>query len=102
MIAPQNSAPSIAVPTHFAKVIMASRDKSSGGGKVMSLVKSSGFEEKEWSVGAFVLPNAVIDDRTPLTSFVVPSKYSLFSNLFKIFLSFDDELTFVFFRSRSS
>lgn len=77
MIAPQNSAPSIAVPTHFAKVIMASKDKTLGGG-VMSLVKSSGFEDKEWSVGAFVLPNAVIDDRTPLTSFVVPSKFFFF------------------------
>lgn len=87
MIAPQNSPPTsssitsppipgaadamaetVAVPTHFAKVILSSRPPRASVG---ALVKGSGAD-KEWSVGAFVLPNAVIPDDAPLTSFVVP------------------------------
>ncbi|KAM0747257.1 hypothetical protein T439DRAFT_383400 [Meredithblackwellia eburnea MCA 4105] len=71
MIAPQNSAPTIAVPTHFAKVILSSRPPRSGSS--LALVKSSNNPpEKEWSMGAFVLPNEVIPDETDLRSFVVP------------------------------
>lgn len=50
----------MAVPTHFAKVIYAL--PSSGS----LLSTSSG------SLGAFVLPNALIPDSNPLEEFVVP------------------------------
>jgi len=50
------SPPNIAVPTHFYKVILG--EDGVTGGKV--------------AVGAFVLPNAVISNRTPLTEFEVP------------------------------
>ncbi|KAF5358529.1 hypothetical protein D9756_001756 [Leucocoprinus leucothites] len=53
--------PSVAVPTHFAKVVLASKPSS-------PLTP----EKLEVSTGAFVLPNAVIPDEAPLTSFVVP------------------------------
>ena len=48
--------PNIAVPTHFYKVIFA--EDGSVGGKV--------------ALGAFVLPNARIDNKKPLTDFEVP------------------------------
>lgn len=48
--------PNVAVPTHFYKVILAEDGKE--GGKV--------------AVGAFVMPNAVINNKTPLTEFVAP------------------------------
>ncbi|KAI5780164.1 mitochondrial nuclease [Peziza echinospora] len=50
------SPPNVAVPTHFFKVILG--EDGTTGGKV--------------AVGAFVLPNAVISNRTPLTEFEVP------------------------------
>lgn len=50
------SPPSIAVPTHFYKIIVAEDGKT--GGSV--------------SIGAFVLPNAVISNSTRLTEFEVP------------------------------
>lgn len=53
--------PNVAVPTHFAKVVLASKPSS-------PLTP----EKLEVSTGAFVLPNAVISDEAPLTSFVVP------------------------------
>ncbi|GAA6012749.1 hypothetical protein JCM11491_002549 [Sporobolomyces phaffii] len=71
MIAPQNGPPSIAVPTHFAKVILASRAPSSS----LSLIPSSSSasrDGKEWVQGAFVLPNEPIPDQTRLEGFVVP------------------------------
>jgi endonuclease G, mitochondrial len=55
--------PNIAVPTHFAKVVLAARPSSPSTPQV-----------PEVSTGAFVLPNAVIPDGTPLESFVVPGK----------------------------
>lgn len=48
--------PNIAVPTHFYKVIFA--EDGSVGGQV--------------AIGAFVLPNAIIPNSTPLTEFEVP------------------------------
>ncbi|KDQ13148.1 hypothetical protein BOTBODRAFT_33762 [Botryobasidium botryosum FD-172 SS1] len=48
--------PNVAVPTHFAKVVLGS--KQPGGADV--------------SLGAFVLPNAIIPDEAPLESFAVP------------------------------
>ena len=50
------SPPNVAVPTHFYKVIFAEDGKT--GGQV--------------SLGAFVLPNAKIDNDKPLTDFEVP------------------------------
>ncbi|KAK4053352.1 nuclease [Microbotryomycetes sp. JL221] len=91
MIAPQNAAPtnnpdqkkkltrfpnknSVAVPTHFAKVILTTRAKRSllhpTGGQ-LSQTPSPNLD-KEYSIGAFVLPNEQIADETPLTRFVVP------------------------------
>jgi endonuclease G, mitochondrial len=54
--------PNVAVPTHFAKVVLAARPSSPSTPHV-----------PEVSTGAFVLPNAVISDETPLESFVYPS-----------------------------
>ncbi|GJJ12507.1 hypothetical protein Clacol_006750 [Clathrus columnatus] len=53
--------PNVAVPTHFAKVILASRPASPTTPNIAEL-----------SAGAFVLPNAPIPDETPLTNFTVP------------------------------
>lgn len=53
--------PNVAVPTHFAKVILTSRPESPRTPHI-----------PEISTGAFVLPNASIPDDTPLQSFVVP------------------------------
>lgn len=49
----------LSVPTHFYKVVVA--DASSG---------KHGSQQK--AVGAFVMPNAPIDPKTPLTAFCVP------------------------------
>ncbi|CDO69011.1 hypothetical protein BN946_scf184834.g18 [Trametes cinnabarina] len=53
--------PNISVPTHFAKVVLASRPSS-----------PSRPDVPEISTGAFVLPNAVIPDEAKLESFIVP------------------------------
>ena len=55
--------PNISVPTHFAKVVLASKPSS-----------PSRPDIPEISTGAFVLPNAVIPDEAKLESFVVPSE----------------------------
>lgn len=66
--------PLIAVPTHFAKVLICSRAPSSSS--PLSLVKSAGAgamgDGKEWVQGAFVLPNEAIPDEARLESFSVP------------------------------
>lgn len=49
------------MPTHFAKVVLTSRPSSPSKPDVLEI-----------STGAFVLPNDVIKDDTPLESFVVP------------------------------
>ncbi|KAF9452827.1 hypothetical protein P691DRAFT_803116 [Macrolepiota fuliginosa MF-IS2] len=53
--------PNVSVPTHFAKVVLVSKPSS-----------PSTPDKLEVSTGAFVLPNAVIPDDTPLTSFIAP------------------------------
>ncbi|EJD02115.1 uncharacterized protein FOMMEDRAFT_86914 [Fomitiporia mediterranea MF3/22] len=53
--------PSIGVPTHFAKVVLATRPSS-----------PSTPDVPEISTGAFVLQNAAIPDTTPFESFTVP------------------------------
>jgi len=53
--------PNVSVPTHFAKVVLASRPADPSSPDVMEI-----------STGAFVLPNDPIADETPLEKFVVP------------------------------
>ncbi|KIO31094.1 hypothetical protein M407DRAFT_221624 [Tulasnella calospora MUT 4182] len=55
------SPPNVAVPTHFAKVVLGARPSSPSTPSIQEL-----------SIGAFVLPNAPIPDETPLTNFAVP------------------------------
>ncbi|KAF8556905.1 hypothetical protein OG21DRAFT_1551599 [Imleria badia] len=55
------SPPNIAVPTHFAKVVLVSRPSSPSTPDIL-----------EVSTGAFVLPNAIIHDDASLESFVTP------------------------------
>ncbi|KAJ9103996.1 hypothetical protein QFC21_002459 [Naganishia friedmannii] len=71
--------PNIAVPTHFAKVILTSRSHNASssfglGGSSKSTALGGGVTEaaRDISIGAFVLPNAVIPDEVPLTAFQVP------------------------------
>lgn len=82
------SVSAVAVPTHFAKVVLTSRSTRRGlpgssgpssssttiTGADSSLTSSGGGVggPKEYSIGAFVLPNEPIPDETPLTRFVVP------------------------------
>ena len=51
------------MPTHFAKVVLTTKPSSPSTPDILEL-----------STGAFVLPNAVIRDDTPLENFVVPGK----------------------------
>ncbi|KAF8894441.1 hypothetical protein BD779DRAFT_1609201 [Infundibulicybe gibba] len=55
------SPPNVAVPTHFAKVVLAAKPSSPSTPNILEL-----------SAGAFVLPNAVIPDDTPLENFSMP------------------------------
>lgn len=66
--------PSVAVPTHFAKVILASRPDFSYPQKPSSADKSitSNSTIKELAMGAFVLPNKEIPDQADLRGFVMP------------------------------
>lgn len=68
------SPPSIAVPTHFAKVIMASRPDFNYPQKASSKDQTvtSPSTIKELAMGAFVLPNEEIPDQTDLRSFIMP------------------------------
>ncbi|KAJ7470378.1 hypothetical protein FB451DRAFT_1339922 [Mycena latifolia] len=55
------SPPNVAVPTHFAKVVLTSKPSS-----------PSTPDTLELSAGAFVLPNTAIPDTTPMESFMMP------------------------------
>ena len=55
------SPPNVSVPTHFTKVVLASR-----------LASLNTPDVHEISTGAFVSPNAVILDEAPFESFVTP------------------------------
>ncbi|SCV67237.1 BQ2448_5883 [Microbotryum intermedium] len=73
MIAAPNNPPTIAVPTHFAKVLLTSRPPRAS--LASALTSSNGVgrpAEKEWAIGAFVLPNEVIPDEAKLETFIVP------------------------------
>lgn len=74
--------PNIAVPTHFAKVIMTSKTPATSsfgfGGSAKSVSTGAVSDAvKDVAIGAFVLPNSVIPDQVPLTSFQVPGKLNL-------------------------
>lgn len=66
--------PSIAVPTHFAKVILASRpdfaypQKPSPQDKAITSIDTT----KELAMGAFILPNSTIPDQADLRTFIAP------------------------------
>ncbi|KAJ9107065.1 hypothetical protein QFC19_002935 [Naganishia cerealis] len=72
--------PNVAVPTHFAKVILTSRPQNTsstfgfGGPSKSTSVGGVAEAARDISIGAFVLPNSVIPDEVPLTSFHVPGK----------------------------
>lgn len=79
VLATPTTAPVVSVPTHFAKVILTARpfaipsSSSSSSSSSRALVPAGAVEgKKEWSLAAFVLPNAVISDQTPLVNFLVP------------------------------
>lgn len=69
--------PSIAVPTHFAKVILASRPDFNYPQKPSSKDGSvtSPSTIKELAMGAFVLPNKEIPDQADLRSFIMPVQH---------------------------
>jgi hypothetical protein len=54
---------------------MAARAGSSGFSSTLPL--SGPIFNKDVALGAFVLPNAVIPDNTPLTAFSVPGKHDV-------------------------
>ena len=75
-----------AVPTHFAKVLIASRTPRHPSLALVPSSKQAGnavttsfADGKEWVQGAFVLPNEAIPDETKLESFVVPGAFSNFA-----------------------
>lgn len=65
------SPPNVSVPTHFAKVVLASKLPSPSTPDVLEL-----------STGAFVLPNAIIPDEAPLKSFAMPGDFFIFIFIF--------------------
>jgi hypothetical protein len=72
--------PAISVPTHFAKVILASRPDFSypqkPNSKDGSVTSSSSI--KELAMGAFVLPNKEIPDNADIRGFIAPGKCPFF------------------------
>ena len=66
--------PSISVPTHFAKVILASRPDFSYPQKPSATDNAitSASTIKELAMGAFVLPNREIPDEADLKAFIAP------------------------------
>ncbi|KAI9637460.1 uncharacterized protein MKK02DRAFT_23974 [Dioszegia hungarica] len=65
--------PSISVPTHFAKVILASRpDFAHPQTPSADKGLTSNSTIKELAMGAFILPNKEIPDQTDLRAFIAP------------------------------
>ncbi|KXZ47785.1 hypothetical protein GPECTOR_33g667 [Gonium pectorale] len=64
----------VAVPTHFYKVVLADTRGDGGKGANERPLRNgkSPLPRGSVGVGAFVLPNAPIDARTPLSAYVVP------------------------------
>lgn len=72
--------PSISVPTHFAKVILASRpDFAHPQTPSADKGLTSNSTIKELAMGAFILPNKEIPDQTDLRAFIAPGKPRSFS-----------------------
>ncbi|WWC90696.1 uncharacterized protein L201_005633 [Kwoniella dendrophila CBS 6074] len=75
--------PSVSVPTHFAKVILASRPDfaypqkpgPANPNQNPAYPTTSASTIKELALGAFVLPNAEIPDQADLRSFIVPVEH---------------------------
>ncbi|WVR07501.1 hypothetical protein IAU60_004543 [Kwoniella sp. DSM 27419] len=72
--------PSISVPTHFAKVILASRPdfaypQRPSPNSNPAHPSTSASTIKELAMGAFVLPNKEIPDQADLRSFIVPVEH---------------------------
>jgi endonuclease G len=68
--------PSVSVPTHFAKVVLATRPDFSYPQTPSPQDKAitSRHTVKELAMGAFVLPNKEIPDETDLRAFISPGK----------------------------
>lgn len=70
--------PSVGVPTHFAKVVLASRPDFAYPQQPNPSNKevTSPSTVKELAMGAFILPNKEIPDGADLRSFITPSELS--------------------------
>jgi endonuclease G len=68
--------PSVSVPTHFAKVVLATRPDFSYPQSPSPQDKAITSRQtvKELAMGAFVLPNKEIPDETDLRTFISPGK----------------------------
>ncbi|KAG2436045.1 hypothetical protein HYH02_011756 [Chlamydomonas schloesseri] len=62
----------VAVPTHYYKVVLADTRGDSGDAKQPPRGNKQPLPRGTVGVGAFVMPNAPIDPRTPLSAYVVP------------------------------
>jgi endonuclease G len=72
------SPPAISVPTHFAKVILASRpDFAYPQTPSTDKGLTSNSTIKELAMGAFILPNKEIPDHVDLKAFIAPGKVVL-------------------------
>jgi endonuclease G len=71
--------PSVSVPTHFAKVVLATRPDFSYPQTPSPQDKAVTSRQtvKELAMGAFVLPNKEIPDETDLRTFISPGKSDL-------------------------
>ncbi|GFZ49525.1 Nuclease [Saitozyma sp. JCM 24511] len=71
--------PSVSVPTHFAKVVLATRPDFSYPQSPSPQDKAITSRQtvKELAMGAFVLPNKEIPDETDLRTFISPGKLEL-------------------------
>lgn len=75
-----------AVPTHFAKVLIASRAPRHPSLALISKQKGVFADGKEWVQGAFVLPNEAIPDETKLETFAVPGESASLQSVVSLYL----------------
>lgn len=84
--------PAVSVPTHFAKVVLGVGKPNPNASSSLKAVQGTNepqltprgaagnlIGEKWVGLGAFVIPNAVVANQTPLKSFVVPGVYRHYS-----------------------
>lgn len=69
---------SVSVPTHFAKVVLASRPDFGFPQQpnVSNKEVTSPSTIKELAMGAFILPNKEIPDQADLRTFITPGEFS--------------------------